>query len=445
MTRFGVHIGPQQCSMAELREAWRQAEALGYDWISTWDHLYPSTIPPVGGCFEGLTTHAALAALTSRPRVGSLVYSAAFRHPALLANAAVSIDHLSGGRLELGIGAGWQEAEHRAHGLPFAGPAARLRRLAETIEIVRLLWTEDRVDYDGEFSTLRDARCDPKPVQRPPRIWVGASGERAGLPLAGRLGDGWNVPFAAPAEFARKLDIVRGAAARPDRLETAVNVGIIGAEDEAEIDAELRRRFGDAAGQVRPATLAGSAERMADMVRAYVDAGADWIILALRAPFDMAALGRFATEVMPLFRAPAPSAAGPAAADVDLGSPEWFAELGRAFTAEVARHGIAADRLCYQEVFTGPSPVAWHVRLDGGRIVSLGYGDRIEGADVETVVDRDAARPLARLRRADPAYAAAAEGLARSGRASVTGDPARKAVFSGLFDRVHDRLAGRTR
>lgn len=308
MTKFGVHVGQQDCTIEELREAWATAEQLGYDWISVWDHFYPSTLIETDPCFEAAACHAALAVTTTRPRVGCLVYSSGFRNPALLANSAVTIDHLSGGRLELGLGAGWYANEYEAYGYPFEAPAVRLRRLREYVEVVRALWTQDVVDHDGEFYTMRSARCVPKPVQSPPRIWIGAQGERMGLRLAGEVGDGWNVAFHSPAEFGRKLEIVRSHAPDPDRLAVGVNVAFVPCDDDR-IEEELVNRFGATVEFARPGTLAGSPARMVDAVGAYIEAGAEWVVLAMRAPFDLDGLATFAEEVVPAF---APATAAPA-------------------------------------------------------------------------------------------------------------------------------------
>jgi alkanesulfonate monooxygenase SsuD/methylene tetrahydromethanopterin reductase-like flavin-dependent oxidoreductase (luciferase family) len=238
--------------------------------------------------------------LTEKPRVGCLVYSAGYRHPAVLANAGATLDHISGGRLEMGLGAGWHQWEYDAYGIPFEAPAVRLRRMKEAVEIVRLLWTQETTDYDGEFFTLREARCNPKPLQSPPRIWVGASGEQIALKLAGRLADGWNVPFVGPEDFTRKLAIVKGAAPDPDRLAIGVNLGLVMA-DEANLDDALRQRFGPFFEAVRPGILAGSPAQITDRVGQYVSAGAEWVVCALRAPFDLDALTSFAQEVVPNF------------------------------------------------------------------------------------------------------------------------------------------------
>jgi alkanesulfonate monooxygenase SsuD/methylene tetrahydromethanopterin reductase-like flavin-dependent oxidoreductase (luciferase family) len=297
VTQFGVHTGPQDCSIGELFDLWDRAEGLAFDWISIWDHFYPAQISLDRDCFEAIACHAALAVRTSRVRVGSLVYCAGFRHPAVLANAAVTIDHLSGGRLELGVGAGWHQAEFQGYGLPFEPPATRLRRLAETVEVIRMLWTEEVSSYQGEFVTLTNALCNPKPVQTSPRIWIGASGNQLALPLVGRLADGWNIAYVSPEAFAPKLEIVRRHSAHPERLVTGVNVGLVFAEKDA--DKELKRRYGDAADLVKEGTLYGSVEQIVDKIGRYQQAGADWINLGLRAPFDLAALERFATEVIP--------------------------------------------------------------------------------------------------------------------------------------------------
>jgi alkanesulfonate monooxygenase SsuD/methylene tetrahydromethanopterin reductase-like flavin-dependent oxidoreductase (luciferase family) len=288
------------CTMSELRRAWEVAEEAGFEWLSVWDHFYPAPAPLDGDCFEAVSCHAALAATTLRVRVGCLVYSAGYRHPAVLANAGATIDHLSDGRLEMGIGAGWHKWEYEAYGLPFEPPGQRLRRMAETIEVVRLLWTQETTDYEGEFFHLKDARCNPKPIQQPPRIWVGALGERRALALAGQLGDGWNAAFIPPEDYARKLAIVKEAAFDPVRLTTGVNLGFLPVPD-SEVDDALRQRFGPGAEALRSGMLVGSMQAMADRVGQYVAAGAQWVILALRAPFDLDALAAFATEVVPEF------------------------------------------------------------------------------------------------------------------------------------------------
>jgi len=301
MLHFGVHSGPQDCTIGELRELWTVTENLGFEWISIWDHFYASQVDPRKDCFEAVSCHTALALTTSSVRVGSLVYCATYRHPADLANAAATIDHFSSGRLEFGIGAGWHELEHNGYGYPFDPPARRLRRLAEAVEVIRLLWTEDDVHYEGEFFTLTDAICNPKPLQRAPRIWIGASGEHLALPLVGRLADGWNVAYVSPDALGRKLDIVREHAPDPGRLVVGVNVGLVLTDGDPEED--LRRRFGDAVDVVKQGTLYGSVDQIVEKVGRYEAAGAQWLNIGVRAPFELEALERFMLEVVSQFGA----------------------------------------------------------------------------------------------------------------------------------------------
>ncbi len=294
--RFGVQVSTAMCGMDEVYEAWRRVEAMGYGWISGQDHFV--TLRAGGApCFEALTTHAALAARTTAPRVGCLVYGAGYRHPAVLANALVTIDHLSGGRLELGIGAGWLQAEYEQYGIEFEPPAVRLRRLREAVTVIRSLWTQDVTEFDGEFFHLAGARCDPKPVQEQPTIWIGAKGPRA-LALAGEVGDGWNANFIPPAEFAASVAIARAHAGDPDRFALSASVPFVGfgADD---LDAIVDERYGGAADTVRAAAVGGTVARVTEDVGRFAEAGAEWLILAVRPPFDFAALETFAAEVAP--------------------------------------------------------------------------------------------------------------------------------------------------
>jgi alkanesulfonate monooxygenase SsuD/methylene tetrahydromethanopterin reductase-like flavin-dependent oxidoreductase (luciferase family) len=299
MVQFGVEISAVMCSMAEVREAWRRVEAAGFDWISGQDHFY-SLRAPDADCFEGLTCHAALAVATDRPRVGCLVYSTGYRHPAVMANSLVTIDHLSNGRLETGLGAGWLEAEYLDYGIPYEAPGVRLRRLREYVEVVRSLWTTPSTDYDGEFFQLHHARCDPKPLQANPRIWIGGHRPRA-LHLAAEIGDGWNCDHLPPDDFDRAAASVDEAGPRAEGFAKAACVvfGAIGSREVAE--RAVRRQFGAASDKMLQASLAGSVGEVTDRIGQYVTAGADWVILTARPPFDLDGLETFAQQVVPSF------------------------------------------------------------------------------------------------------------------------------------------------
>jgi len=297
--RFGVHTGLQNTTTDELAGLWRRIEGHGFDWISIWDHFYAADATGDAVCLEAVATHAALALTTRRVRCGSLVYSVGYRHPAVLANAMATLDQLSGGRITLGLGAGWLQSEYDAYGLPFPPAGVRLRQLEEAVQCVRGLLTEDVTTFEGEHFTLREARCEPKPMQDRLPIWIGGGGERVTLRIAARHADGWNVPFIPPEEFERKRGVLHQYCERegrdPSEITNAVNVGLAWREG------DLEAQFGRIASLVRPGVLSGTTNEVVDRIGAYRDAGAEWVILAMRAPFDTDGLDRFATEVVPAF------------------------------------------------------------------------------------------------------------------------------------------------
>src|SRR2546426_4751605 len=195
VTAFGVHAGLQNTTMDELIDLWHRIEAIGFDWISIWDHFYAADMTGGAHCHEAVAAHAALACHTSRVRCGSLVYCAGYRHPAVLANAICTIDHLSGGRADVGIGAGWAFNEYQAYGIPFPSDRERLDMLEEAVQCLRLLLRDEVANFDGKYFTLADAHCEPKPVQAALPIWVGGRGEKRTLRIAARYADGWNAAF----------------------------------------------------------------------------------------------------------------------------------------------------------------------------------------------------------------------------------------------------------
>jgi F420-dependent oxidoreductase-like protein len=298
--RFGVHAGLQHTSIADLRDLWTSIEDYGFDWISIWDHFYAADASGDPHCLEAVTAHTALAAATNRVTCGSLVYSAGYRHPAVLANAMATLDQVAEGRVVLGLGAGWLENEYNAYGLHFGPPGERLRMLNEYIQCVRGLLTQQRTTFDGEFFHLRDAQCEPKPVQERLPIWVGGGGEKVTLRIAAEHADGWNAPFIPPEVWGHKAGVLDAhcekAGRDPSTITKAVNVGM------AFTDEDLKRQFGPMSDYVKPGVLSGSVQEMVDKVAAYVGAGASYVILAMRAPFDRDGLARFATEVMPAIR-----------------------------------------------------------------------------------------------------------------------------------------------
>jgi F420-dependent oxidoreductase-like protein len=182
-----------------LEQFWRDADELGFHGVYDYDHFYGLAYT-ADTVLEGWTTLAAMAAVTHRARIGCLVSCVTFRNPAILAKMAVTVDHISGGRVDFGIGAGWQEAEHRGYGIDYPGPGTRVAMLDEALTVIRRLWTEESVTFAGEFYTLDEAVAEPKPVQRPhPPIVIGGSGPRM-LRVIARHADEWNMPIDGDAD-----------------------------------------------------------------------------------------------------------------------------------------------------------------------------------------------------------------------------------------------------
>src|SRR5215218_2357418 len=297
-TRFGVHTGLQHTTPDELRVLWTRIEALGFDWISIWDHFYGATgQPDDAACLEAVAMHAALACETERVQCGSLVYSIGYRHPAVLAKAITAIDLISGGRAAMGIGAGWAEVEYRAYGIDFPPVGTRMDQLEEGIAILRGLLHEETTSFEGRWFHVHEARNEPRPVQARLPIWIGGGGEKRTLRIAARYADAWNVPFVDPPTFAAKREVLHrhcdDVGRDPTEIRCAVNVGL------AWTDESLVQQFGALAPRVRPGVLGGSVQEVVDRVGEYVAAGADQVNLALRAPFDVDALEQF-SEAMQL-------------------------------------------------------------------------------------------------------------------------------------------------
>lgn len=313
MVRFGVHTGPQNCSLEDLRQVWRLADRSGFHWVSIWDHFYPAMLMPSdahGSCFEAVSIMTALAAETKHVRVGSLVYCMAYRHPAVLANALVTVDHVSAGRMEVGLGAGWSQIEFDAYGIPFLPIKDRLDQLEEGVQIIRSLFTQETTTFQGAHYRLTAARCEPKPLQKRPRLWIGGMGERRLLRMVAKHADGWNVPFIGPDTFAHKNRVLTRWCEQQNRDPGAVlrtvNLGLaIGRNDAAAQHKreDLSAQFGAALNMLTPGMLIGTPQEIIDRIGAYLQAGAQWIILALRPPFDMEGLQVFIEDVMPVFTA----------------------------------------------------------------------------------------------------------------------------------------------
>ena len=216
--KFGLDVSQHQLTWDEILSRARSAEDAGFDGAWVFDHFTALYGDPGGPCLEGWTLLSALAAATTRIRLGALVTGVTYRPPSLLATEAVTVDHVSNGRLELGLGAAWHAEEHRALGFEFPSAGERVSRLEEAVTVIKLLMTEDDATFEGRYYRLANASYHPRPVQQPhPPLWIGGGGERRMLPLIARVADVWH-GFGSVEDLTRKSRLVdqhAEAAGRP--------------------------------------------------------------------------------------------------------------------------------------------------------------------------------------------------------------------------------------
>ena len=271
---FGIKTSPNYATSEALLQVWQAADALPifeHAWIS--DHLMALGDNPADPCLESWTLLAALAAQTQRLRVGVMVTGNTYRHPAVLAKMATTVDSIAHGRLNFGIGTGWSEKEHRAYGIPLPPPGERIRRLAEACELIQRLWTEPVVNFAGRYYQLNEAYCEPKPIQKPhPPFAIGADGEQT-LRVVARYADIWDCSVDTAEEYHHKSAVLDSACAAIGR-------------DPATI--ERSRHI-----SVDPADLQAAYQE----TRTFLEAGATHIIYHVPVPDPLGILRRLAEEV----------------------------------------------------------------------------------------------------------------------------------------------------
>ncbi len=278
--RWGIKTAPQHTTYDAMLKVWLAADAnpvFEHAWL--FDHFAPIHSDVDGPCFEGWTLLAAYAAQTKRIRVGLMVTGNTYRHPAVLANTAATVDVISNGRLDFGIGAGWNEYEHASMGIPLYTPGERIRRLGEACEIAKRLFTQDTTDFDGRYYQLKDARCEPKPIQKPyPPFVIGGSGEQLTLRIVARYADVWNFAGGTVETFKHKVSVLHDHCAQIGR-------------DPGEIELSVQTVVNYA-----------NMQETVDTIQSFVDAGATHLILNLRPEFPDGIIDRLATEIVPHVR-----------------------------------------------------------------------------------------------------------------------------------------------
>jgi len=274
--RWGVKTAPQHTTYDAMLEVWQEADrtpVFEHAWL--FDHFAPIQGDLDGPCFEGWTLLAALAAQTSRLRLGLMVAGNTYRHPAVHAHMAATVDVISNGRLDFGVGAGWNEYEHQSMGIPLYAPGERIRRLGEACEITRLLWTQQLTDFEGRYYQLNQARCEPKPIQKPyPPFVIGGAGEQLTLRVVAQYADVWNFTPTDVENFHHKVRVLHEHCAAVGRDPQQI-----------EISVQARVNYDDLGATV--ATL-----------QPLVDAGATHLILMLTYPYPEGIVARLADEVV---------------------------------------------------------------------------------------------------------------------------------------------------
>jgi F420-dependent oxidoreductase-like protein len=291
-----------------MREFALLVDSLGYDSLLTWDHFVPLVGDDTGPNFEGWQILAAWAAITKRVKIAMLVSGNTYRHPAVLANMTATLDHISGGRAILGLGAAWHQAEHRMYGIPFHTAPVRLQMLREASRIVNSLLRKERTTVRGKHYTVVDATCEPKPLQSHLPLLIGGGGEQVTLRITARYADIWH-GFGTPEVIARKVGILKRHCAEVGRdfAEIMPTTGgqVLIRDTDAGIDERLRqvaernRASSRAARPFASGPPALVAERLAEHWRA----GARGFLFGMTAPFDRETLERLIGEVRPRLEA----------------------------------------------------------------------------------------------------------------------------------------------
>jgi F420-dependent oxidoreductase-like protein len=304
--KFGVQALQAMPDYATLREVVLECERLGFDSVWIYDHLQFA----YGQTLECWTVLAALAEATRSIRIGPLVTCNAFRHPPLLAKMGATVDMISKGRLNFGIGAGWHEGEAAAYGIPFPRPSIRIEMLDEALQIIKRLWTQDEVTFKGRYYQLDKAVSLPKPAQTPyPPILVGGSGDKM-LRLIAKHANAWNTGYTSPEGFTEEIARLEKACKETGRdrseIENTFQSRIVVAEKDEDALKRAEEWREDRKGSVDDPdwkfAVKGSPETCVEMLQTYVDVGVTHFTLLFADAPTLKPLQLFANEVMPTFR-----------------------------------------------------------------------------------------------------------------------------------------------
>jgi F420-dependent oxidoreductase-like protein len=311
MTGIGCCLPQVTSDFDSIKKVAQESERLGYDSVWMYDHLHPYDGPAEGPCFEIWTTLSALAAATSRIRLGSLVLCNSFRFPSIVAKMSSTLDRISNGRMEIGIGAGWLKSEFDAFGIPFADAATRIESLREAIQIIKSMWTQDKTTYKGKFHSVNSVYNNPKPVQKPhPPLWVGGT-DPAVMRIAAEYADGWNIgfyPSNTPTGFGRKVKALdrycKELGRHPKELRKSWHGEVVIGETQTEVNEKvaLLKPIDLSLDDYNVARIIGTPDECLDQIRQYVNLGASYFMFKFPEVEKLASLRLFAERVLPHLR-----------------------------------------------------------------------------------------------------------------------------------------------
>ncbi len=308
--RFGIQTGQQNVSYEEIRDLWSKADGWGYDSLWVFDHFYPIFVPdPTGPCMEGWTLLSALSQHTKRARIGALVNGNTYRNPCVLAKMAATLDAVSEGRLNLGIGAGWYELEHQSFGIDFKTIPGRLGALDESIKIIKGMFTQEKTSLDGRHYKVKDAVCNPKPITKPhPPIMVGGQGEKTLLKLVARHADMWNASGSAE-RMAHLVNVIERHGDTEGRDTDEIEKTVMmwqcyrASKDREQLVTQLVGMMsGIKPEEARAQIMIGDKQECLDTIERYRKAGVTHFIFLQMAPYQVDEVQRFAEEVIPAVR-----------------------------------------------------------------------------------------------------------------------------------------------
>lgn len=303
---FGMHVGQQNITIEDLRKLWRYADQNGYGWFSIWDHFYCATDDQAPH-FEAVALMGAMAIDTQNLHFGCMVFATPFRNLGQLAKSMITIDHLSGGRVEFGMGAGWHEPEFHAFGYEWLPLRQRMDMLEEGMQVMRSFLDNEVTNYESDTLTFKNAYMNPRPLTKLP-LWIGGLGEKRTARMAATYADGWNIPYVGPGAYRHKVQVLEEWCAKvgrdPQQVRRATQLGFfMAASDDPQVmaaaEAEMQRKTPH---QTPSGQLAGSPQQVIERLKQYADAGVTDLNIAFRPGIDWEALEVFTKDVMPHFQ-----------------------------------------------------------------------------------------------------------------------------------------------